>query len=298
MEQEALAFGYPRAAYGKIMEAMGYTPNRRPFLDLARLLTEESLYENVSSLPGHAGETVIEALFLGMGSLFPQQVPIPQSDKETGEYLSELLSIWKSAEKSIDAPVMDSEEWSLKGLRPANHPRRRLSGMARLMMRHREKKLFGTLLDYMKNDWQGEEAEAARGLSRMLVVPAEGYWGKRFNFGGKTLNRPSSLIGEERVEIALVNAVIPVLLVYSRREEEAELEANLHQLYGTLRPSPSNRTVRFISARLFGEESPPHPLKLTARRQQGLIQIYHDFCAVHEGGCGNCLFPQLLQHLQ
>jgi hypothetical protein len=296
--QDAALNGYPQATYRATMEALGYAPNRVPFGELAQLLTEETLYHQISNTRGCAEETLLEALYFGVGNLFPRQVPIADSDEETDSYLTELLDIWGERAEGTGVSVMESGEWSLKGLRPANHPRRRLSGMSRLMVRLREKGIFGALLEQLK---EGRSEDDSPPLSdrvgRMFTVPAEGYWGGRYNFGAKRLNRPQSLIGKERVEIVLVNAAIPALLAYSRSEGLAEVEANLQRLYSALPPSPLNRRLRFMAARLFGGKTFPTQLKLNARRQQGLIQIYNDFCGQHEGGCGDCLFPELLRHL-
>jgi len=83
-------------------------------------------------MPEHSAETVMEALFFGAANLFPRQLPLPRSDSETEAYLAELLAIWKAAGELKDLAVMERQEWNLRGLRPANNPRRRLSGMAHL----------------------------------------------------------------------------------------------------------------------------------------------------------------------
>lgn len=302
VEREARVYGYPQATFVKVMEALGYTPNRRPFRDLAQLLTEDLLHQHASSMPEHAAETVMEALFFGAANLFPQQLPLPHSDRETGAYLAELVAVWKTAGEREDLAVMERREWNLRGLRPANNPRRRLSGMAHLAVRHKEKKLFGAMLDHLTKrradaECSGESRIRPDLFRDMLTVPAEGYWSRRYDFGATPLKRPTSLIGAERVGILLVNAVIPSLLAHCRDEGHTEAEANLHHLYTTLPSSPPNRTLRFMSGRMFGADTVPRHLKLNARRQQGLIQVYHDFCSVHEGGCTDCLFPQLLNHL-
>jgi hypothetical protein len=58
----------------------------------------------------------------------------------------------------------------------------------------------------------------------------------------------------------------------------------------------SNRRVEVAAARLFATDQRRIELLKSAAAQQGLLQIYEDFCMQDQSDCAACLFPRQVAH--
>ena len=140
-------------------------------------------------------------------------------------------------------------------LRPANHPARRLAGLARLLARH----------------WPLEEV-TAEGAPRELVAA----WSAA---GGRD---GSALIGRARAIELLVNAVLPWRAACCESAGDPEGASVARATFVAL-PRPARYgNLSFLEANLGADGR----LAINARRQQGLLALYKDECT--QGGCGRC----------
>jgi hypothetical protein len=91
-----------------------------------------------------------------------------------------------------------------------------------------------------------------------------------------------ALVGESRVTEMLVNVLFPLALTSddSRWIGFQNLPAPL-----------TNRRVEVAALRLFGARDLGRALLRNAAMQQGLLQIYEDFCMRDASDCDRCLFP-------
>jgi hypothetical protein len=55
-----------------------------------------------------------------------------------------------------------------------------------------------------------------------------------------------------------------------------------------------NSRAKTAAVRLFGSLSRSRPHLRFLYQQQGLLQIYDDFCMTDQTGCAGCPFPELL----
>ncbi len=86
----------------------------------------------------------------------------------------------------------------------------------------------------------------------------------------------------------IINIIIPVLLAYARKREDLVLEEWLFKAY-KLHPKLShNNVTKFMSCRVFGRDTQKKNIVSNARRQQGLIQIFKDFCESDDIACKRC----------
>jgi hypothetical protein len=60
-----------------------------------------------------------------------------------------------------------------------------------------------------------------------------------------------------------------------------------------LPPEDDNRFIRHTAHSLFGHDHNP-ALYRTGLRQQGLLQLFHDFCLNSRECCGACTLPRAL----
>ena len=92
-----------------------------------------------------------------------------------------------------------------------------------------------------------------------------------------------ALVGETRITEILANVILPF-----RQLRERVVWPDYAQLPARL----TNRRLETGAARLFGDD-PRRPRFLrTVAQQQGLLQIYEDFCLQDDSDCAQCPFPE------
>ncbi len=95
-----------------------------------------------------------------------------------------------------------------------------------------------------------------------------------------------ALIGKSRVAEILANVVFPFL-----EAGGAERWTDYEKLPAQL----SNRRVETAATRLFGDDPRRAGFVKTIAQQQGLLQIYEDFCLQDNSDCAHCPFPEQMQ---
>lgn len=238
--------------YQGLMEALGYSRNREPFLALAEGLPLARLERLAAGLQDRR-ETLIAAL-LGGGGLLPGELP-----RGTGLTEEELRSALRTWESMGLRPVVEAGAWRRFRVRPANRPERRLVGMAHLVHRLWDERLLDGLA---RRAMTGK----VRALLEALVVVE----------GGRTY------IGRGRAGEAAVNAVLPFLVAWSGLQGEPALGRACRTLYRAWPPLPGNEVAAEAASRLVpavlqlplaGGEEAAGELR-GARRQQGLHHLY------------------------
>ena len=94
-----------------------------------------------------------------------------------------------------------------------------------------------------------------------------------------------ALIGESRVAEMLVNVFFPLAF----HEGPARWTG-----YKNLPATLTNRRVEIAALRLFGDSPRGRELMKTAAIQQGLLQVYEDYCLQDASDCARCRFPTQL----
>ena len=109
--------------YGAIMEALGYSANRKPFRDLARMVPVSRLTA-LRREPPSTRLLAIKAIFFRAAGL-----ATPPAEAQ------QLKALLRRLPRT---PTMAPGSWRLTGVRPANHPATRLTGAAYLFDRYVE----------------------------------------------------------------------------------------------------------------------------------------------------------------
>jgi hypothetical protein len=150
--------------------------------------------------------------------------------------------------------VLDSKIWKLSGIRPSNHPHRRLGALAAI----------ATGFAALRKSSQESGDKGFRAFLEKLDHP---YWRRHWNLRAAELSKPVALIGSDRITDLLINAFLPSQSLDIARGE-------LERFRG---PYPSGRLLR-ASKWLVGSVEPK--LMRTAKDQQGLLQLHSDFLAL------------------
>ena len=85
-----------------------------------------------------------------------------------------------------------------------------------------------------------------------------------------------------------INVIIPILLVYARRHNDIKLEKILHLAYRNYKPLSVTSVTKFMENRILGQSKASKKIVNSARRQQGLYQIFKDFCENDNVSCNKC----------
>ena len=132
--------------------------------------------------------------------------------------------------------------------------------------------------------------ETIQRFQALLEGPEQPYWARRYRFGPTGVGRSYALIGSARTTEVIINAVIPLLLALSRKGKQSRLEQRLHNVYALIRPLPDNSVTSRMKQHIFPQGDESDGVVRSARRQQGLLQLYHDFCESESATCRDCGF--------
>jgi hypothetical protein len=290
-ERELAMSTFDQVVYEAIMETLGYKNNRIPFRKLARRLpvTEIKRFLPISDDPQNV--RIAEAMLLGVGGFIAD---VPSPDDETRAYLQDINSHWSRLVREFEGRAMRTAEWDFASTRPLNYPTRRISGAAAMLATHLHRGIFRAILEALEKSRSVTQPRArARMMLQQLTALFDdgghaGYWSRHCTLGGKSLASPHRAVGDDRAAAMAVNVIIPMFLCDARRRHDAKLEAAAHEFYCALAKSAHNNRTRYVAGRLFASDDVAAKMVKTARRQQGLMQLYADCCNDSGKTCEDC----------
>jgi hypothetical protein len=287
--------GLAQVMYEAVLRALGSTGHRQHFQALARLVSWHDLQRCLHGLPPYDHGLAAEALLLGMAGMFPPSMPTSGAlDAETTQYVRGLQDYWHTFPADIQQRAWHDVDWRQPNARPTNTPQRRLAGMARMLAHYHGTSLLDAAVALCRTRCRETNTRPARALchalARLLDVPALSYWTRRAHLGGR-ISKGQRLIGVQRARTVVIDAMLPILLVYAQRTADVALSDRLLACYHAAPLLPDNHLLRYMRHRLLGND----PVLLShvtgARQQQGLLQLFTDFCGNDEGNCQGCDFP-------
>jgi hypothetical protein len=265
--------GYDQALFQSLAITLGYKENKLPFALLAQRLPLATL---------RADPAAAAALLLGLGGFL--HAPEFGRDANTLErrgYLRECWEAWWPHRGALDRLILPPAAWKLSGLRPANHPQRRLAALAQLAARWPEVRALIA---------PGGEKFAAD-VREFLTSLSDPYWDYHYTLTSDRAARPVALIGPARATEMLANVFFPLAIAG---------DAGKWAQYEKLPAALSNRRVETAATRLFGDapETRRGQWLKSAVHQQGLLQIYEDFCLQDDSDCERCTFPERVRRFE
>lgn len=267
--------GSEQALYTELMAALGYKHNKTGFRQLANQLPVTELREQ-----SQCRTRTAYALLAGLAGLLPSQ-PKANWSTDTQRWMRSLWDQWWRFRERY-AQRGPAPTWQLAGVRPANHPARRLMGAALLFCgsqpvgRH-----VRDLARRYPDDW------ADRWIQHVTSLQ-DPYLSIRASLTGAPQQRPLALIGPTRAAAMVTNVLIPFLAATDG------MQGVVNRTVDRLPPEADNGIVKQTAFYLFGRDASPTLYKSAVARQ-GLIQIFHDFCVNDRSRCSACQFPHALQ---
>jgi hypothetical protein len=267
-----------QSLYQGIMQALGYSRNKRQMVELADRMP---LCRVEAAALGETSDKECLARYqgrlLGMAGLLPsQRAGSYHAVNTSDEWVDRLEKAWAACGERA---TMSEDDWHFFKVRPGNSPTRRIAAMSYLLLRYREEGVLAGLIDRL-----GEAASDAgyREMERALLVAADGYWGRHLDFGLPGGRGNPALLGRGWAADIVVNVLLPFATAWGRANSRPELAVKTSEIYRHYPRLAENSLERHMVNQLgIGCY-----LVSSARRQQGLIHVYKNFCS--QGRCHDC----------
>jgi len=287
--------GLMQVMYEAVLRALGSTGHRQHFQALARTVSWDELQRCLGSIPLQDRGLAAEALLLGLAGMVPSNTcTCATMEAETRQYVMALQGYWRTFPAALQQCAWHDVNWRQPNVRPANTPERRLAGMAQILAHYDGTSLFDAAVALCHTSYRQSAVRPARtlvhSLARLLHVPTRSYWTRRARLGGR-ISKGQRLIGTQRARTVVVDAMLPVLMLYAQHGTDAALREHLLACYHTAPLLPDNHLLRYMHHRMLGNDPALLGLVTGARQQQGLLQLFTDFCGNDEGNCQGCDFP-------
>ncbi|MEO5722031.1 MAG: DUF2851 family protein [Chthoniobacterales bacterium] len=256
--------GPDETLFQELAAALGYKQNKLPFTLLAQRLPLAAL---------RAQRPEAEALLFGLAG-FLDAPDLAVYKKDTRGYLRQLWDQWWPQRDAMERLALPEKIWRLGGARPLNHPQRRLAALGQIAAGWPA--LIRSLGD----------AAPGRALRDFLLGLEHPYWSHHYTLRSEAGSQPMALVGESRIAEILANVAFPFLAA-----QGAQVWSDFEKLPARL----SNRRLETAVTRLFGGNAHGRGFTRTVAHQQGLLQIYEDFCLQDNSDCAHCPFPEQMQ---
>jgi hypothetical protein len=253
--------GIDEALFQSLAIALGYKWNKVPFLILAQRVTLQRLRADPASA---------EALLFGLAGFLESADPAKNLLPPT-HYAATLWAHWWRMRSESHALVLARDHWKLSGNRPANHPHRRLGTLAVLANRWSE--------------FRKQSNDLAK-VCRWLEELSHPFWDFHYTLHSDPVPTPLALVGRSRVNDILANVLFPLVMFSETTHWES---------FKQVRAELSNKDLELAGLRLFGDQNRTQVFTRFLYQQQGLLQIFQDFCLGNRNDCRDCRFPKLVQ---
>ncbi|MFC5456226.1 DUF2851 family protein [Prosthecobacter fluviatilis] len=269
LHRSVAAHGREQAVYQALAQTLGYRRNQQPFAILAQRLP----LKKITRLDAAKRE----AWLFGVSG-FLEGVRSEDTEPATRSYLRQLWSEWWKLRSGMGR-WLDGHQllrWQLSAIRPGNHPQRRLGALAALL------RSWSAIITPLADATRWSQAA----WRESLLSLSHEFWDTHYTLLAEASEKPLALIGETRVQEMLANVAYPLLV-----PERTRLWAEYLELPALL----DNQKVRRAVLRLFGDAPRGRDFTKKLHHQQGLLQIYEDFCLEDDSACADCPFPERLK---
>jgi len=277
MEACARNAGWEQALWEGLFRALGYKHNDWPMQNLAEMRSHWSR--------GIRQPFEFQARLLGVGGLLPDQ--LGGGNKAVDRYLRTIWDFWWRERDGFSDAMLPRSIWRFHGLRPANHPQRRLALASHWLA---DKKFVSRIEKWGIADPAANKMVGS--LHDILQVECDEFWSWHWTFRSARLKRSQPLLGGARLTDLAINVVLPWLWARAgaRPGGNDHFHRAIEHRYFSWPAAEDNSVLKLARQRLLGRSTAKG--FRTAAMQQGLIQIVRDFCEHSNAVCENCPFPE------
>jgi hypothetical protein len=279
-EARARQVGWEQSLWEGLFRALGFKHNVWPMHRLGELRPRWSMGE------GREEARTVQIRLLGLSGLLPAE--LTRTPQGTDSYLREVWDEWWRERDGFADAILPRAVWRLHGLRPANHPQRRLVLAAAWSV-------MGGIATKLEN-WCARNLSGSavcNALLEDLQVPDDNFWSWHWTLNSARLANAQPFLGAARVTDLAVNVVIPWLWTRAVEGNNETVRQKLEERYFKWPAGDDNSILRLARERLLDGNG--GRLFSGAAAQQGLIQIVRDFCDHSDSLCQDCRLPYLVQ---
>ena len=270
--------GWEQTLWENLFRALGYKHNVWPMQSLAET---KSVWSR-----GTNSAFEFQARLLGVSGLLPDE--LTHAQKSSDNYLRYVWDFWWRERDEFNDCVLPRAVWKFHGLRPANHPQRRIALASHWLA---DKHLISKIENWCAAEIPGKKL--LKSLHAILQVKRDEFWSYHWTFKSARLKKPQPLLGDARVTDLAVNVVLPWLWVRAVEGKNERLQREVKRRFFEWPGAADNSILKLARQRLLGTSN-ARILK-TAAAQQGLLQIVRDFCEHSNAVCDDCRFPDLVR---
>jgi hypothetical protein len=270
--------GWEQVLWENLFKALGYKNNVWPMVNLAE--TKPRWHGGADSV------FEIQARLLGVSGLLPDE--LTRSQKSSDTFLRRAWDVWWRDRDGFADCTLPRAIWKFHGLRPANHPQRRLALAAHWLAKEN---LPGEI-----EAWIAAEIPAKKLLGllhRIFAVERDDFWSWHWTFKSAQMIKPQPLLGAARVTDLAVNVILPWLWIRAQEGRSEKIRREAEKRFFAWPAAEDNVVLKLARQRLLGTSSAK--VLQGAAAQQGLMQIVRDFCEHSNAVCADCRFPDLVQ---
>jgi hypothetical protein len=281
--------GWEQSLWEGLFRALGYKHNVWPMQRLAELRPRWFDFSERLKSDGAGSALILQARLLGLSGLLPAELTRTQA--ATDSYLRCIWDRWWRERDVFFDCLLPRTVWHLHGLRPANHPQRRLALAGLWAMRPN--------LAQPLERWCSKEVPPAQlpsSLQEVLHVGPDEFWSWHWTLRSARLRYEQPLLGCTRATDLAVNVIIPWLWSRAVEGGNCSMQTRLEERYLCWPPAQDNSVLRLARDRLLGSNSPR--LLPDAAAQQGLTQLVRDFCDHSNAVCVACKLPRTVLEFQ
>ena len=273
--------GWEQALWENLFRALGYKHNVWPMQNLAETKPRWTR--------GADSAFAIQARLLGVSGLLPDELTRAQKSSDT--FLRRAWDFWWRDRDEFESCILPREVWKFYGLRPANHPQRRLALASHWLA---SENLVSKIEDWCAPELP--EKKRVESLHEIFQIERDEFWSWHWTFKSARLAKPQPLLGAARVTDLAVNVVLPWLWIRAREGGNEKFQREVERRFFAWPAAEDNSILKLARQRLLGTSNARF-LK-GAAQQQGLMQIIRDFCEHSNAVCADCRFPDLVRGWQ
>jgi len=270
--------GWEQALWENLFRALGYQHNVWPMQNLAESKARWK----------HSANSIfeIQARLLGISGLLPNE--LTRSQKGADTFLRRAWDVWWRERDAFADCTLPKTVWKFHGLRPANHPQRRLALASHWLA---SGDLISKIEDWITRDISAENLLGS--LHEIFAVGRDEFWSWHWTFNSARMARPQPLLGAARVTDLAVNVVLPWLWVRAKEGCSEKILREVERRFLAWPAAEDNSVLKLARQRLLGNSAAK--IFRAAAMQQGLMQIVRDFCEHSNAVCADCRFPDLVR---
>ena len=257
-----------QAMFQALAEALGFRQNKTAMAVLAQRCPVKMLLT--------MDKPEREARLFGAAGFLDHREGGDPTPEDSRAYLGKLWDHWWKMRDSVETSPRRAITWRYDGNRPLNHPQRRVGALTGLVDQWEQ----------LRPLWEENVNNLEKEVNNLLKRLHHPFWEYHYTLRSAPSKTALRLVGKDRLRDILGNVIFPGAM---------RLEPDYWSEYAALGGVDSNQKLRRAALRLFGIDTQRQ--KLFTRyyhQQQGLLQIYEDFCLEDASDCRNCPFPEQL----